>query len=119
MVTAYIASRIVASALPTIMIVFPFDFIIAYMLVTIAWFVLLDQNPESRTRYLFCKGCMFGSVSPVCTFGAIAFAGTDIRLIFAAPVLLIVGLGIGHILGRILIPAAVERSHFNSIRWRG
>jgi hypothetical protein len=37
MVTAYIASRIVASALPTIMIVFPFDFIIAYMLVTIAW----------------------------------------------------------------------------------
>jgi hypothetical protein len=119
MVIAYIASRIVASALQTIMIVFPFDFIIAYMLVTIAWFVLLDQKPESRTRYLFCKGCMFGSVSPVSTFGAIAFAGTDIRLIFVAPVLLVVGLGIGHILGRILIPAAVERSHFNSIRWRG
>ncbi len=114
----FLGSFIVARLLHLIMIVSPFDMIIAYLLITIAWFALLDSKPDSAAGYFFCKGCMVGSVPLLASVIAVGWVGADERALMPFVVLCAVGLGIGHILGRIIVTADAERSYFRSIKRR-
>lgn len=113
----FFGSKILADVLRMILIPPPFHQLVAYLAITVGWFAWLDAKPESIRHYFFCKACMMASPIPVATLGAITFAERDALLILIFGVLLAVGLGIGHMLGRILLPASSERAYFNSIKW--